>query len=122
MPDATSAITVFIQRAIIKEKRGRYAGFVAGTSSKHKFLETLDHVLARHVDVKKAVGALNDSEWRKPGYLYASDGSFGKTLESLRAGYDNAPAEGGWLIVSQSAEAAIFRPEGRMDDELYFRL
>lgn len=120
--DAIEAVTKFINHAVVNHRRERYLGFISGAKSRHKFLDALDHLLASQLDESLAVGALSEAEWRQPGYLYSSDGIFGGEIGSLRDGYEHAPDEGGWLIVGQSASAAIFRPEGRIDDELYFRL
>ncbi len=120
--DAVEAITRFIQRSIIKEKRERYAGFVQSQKSRKKFLEALDHGLASAIDTSRAVATLAHEDWSQPGFLYSNDGAFGEELGSLREGYEEASPYGGWLILSQSAAIAIFRPEGKIDDELYFKL
>lgn len=120
--DAVESITLFIQRVVAKEKQERYAGFVGNKKNRKKFLNTLDHALASEIDTSKSVKALSDKEWSNSGFLYSSDGTFGLELGSLKEGYDKASPYGGWLILSQSGRLAIFRPEGKIDDELYFKL
>lgn len=121
--EAVEAVTHFIRRAVVRHRRDRYAGLVASRNGRDKFLCALDHDLEREIEDRTAVPALSETEWKQPGFLYASDGSFGVKLESLRHGYENtAPQGGGWLIISQSATIAIYRPEDWVDDERYFRL
>ena len=118
---AVDAVILFIQLIVAKEKRERYAGFVTGTKNRKKFLDALDHALVAEIDTSRAVKKLDEKEWGHPGFLYSSNGTFGMELTSLKDGYDKAPPYGGWLILSQSARVAIFRPEGKIDDELYFK-
>jgi hypothetical protein len=120
--DAVESVTLFIQRVVAKEKRERYVGFVGSTKNRGKFLDTLDHALASEMDISKAVKAFSDNEWNNSGFLYSSDGTFGIELGSLKEGYDKASPYGGWLILSQSGLIAILRPEGKIDEELYFKL
>jgi len=119
--DAVEAITLFIQRIGPKEKRERYTGFVSNKKNRKKFLDALDHDLVAEIDNSKAINKLDEKEWNQPGFLYSSNGTFGEEITSLKAGYDKASPYGGWLILSQSARIAVFRPEGKIDDELYFK-
>ncbi len=120
--EAVEAITLFIQGMVAKGKRDRYAGFVSATKNRRKFLDALDHALGSEIDPARVVATLSEKDWSQPGFLYASDGTFGMAVRSLKEGYDSASPYGGWLIFSQSAGVAIFRPEGKIDDELYLRL
>ncbi len=119
---AVEAVTLFIRGMVAKGKRDRYAGYVSATKSRRKFLDALDHALSSEIVPARVVATLSEKDWSQPGFLYASDGTFGMAVKSLRDGYDSASPYGGWLILSQSAGVAIFRPEGRVDDELYLRL
>ncbi len=120
--EAVEAVTLFIQRVVAKEKRERYAGFVSAKKSRKKFLDALDHALASEIDTAKAVATLSEKDWSQAGFLYSSDGTFGMEVVSLKDAYEGASPYGGWLILSQSASVAIFRSEGKIDDELYLRL
>jgi hypothetical protein len=119
--DAVEAVTIFIRRIVSKEKQERYVGFVTGKNGRKKFLDALDHSLEKEIDISMAVKNLDDKEWIQPGFLYSSNGTFGTELNNLKDGYDKASPYGGWLILSQSAGIAIFRPEGKIDDEIFFK-
>ena len=120
--DAVESVKLFIQRIVAKEKRERYTGFVGNMKNRKKFLDALDHALVSEIDTSKAVKALSEKEWNDSGFLYSSDGTFGVALASLKEGYDAASPYGGWLILGQSGQVAIFRSEGKIDEELYFKL
>lgn len=118
--NATDAIKLFVQKVVVSEKQERYTGFVESKKNRQKFLDTLDHALP--IDSSKAIRSLSDIEWRSPAFLYSSDGTFGMEFSGLKDCYDQASPYGGWLILSQTGNVAIFRPEGKIDAELYFRL
>jgi hypothetical protein len=120
--DAEAAVKLFIKRIIAKQKRPRYSASVERDATRKKFLDALDHDLAWHVDEMAAVQELSDEEWNSPAYRYASDGAFGEDVGTLREGYEHASPHGGWLLIGQSGDVAIYRPEDRVDDELFFRL
>jgi hypothetical protein len=43
-------------------------------------------------------------------------------FNSLKEAYAQASPYGGWLILGASGHVAIFRPEGKVDNELCFTL
>lgn len=120
--NAVESVSLFIQRLVAKEKRDRYVEFVSKEKNREKFLRTLDHALVSEIYTSKAVKSIDEKKWNESGFLYSSDGTFGLELSSLREGYDKASPYGGWLLINQSGDVAIFRPEGKIDDELYFKL
>jgi hypothetical protein len=120
--DAAELVNVFIQRVVVKEKQARYTGFVGSSKNRKKFLEALDHKLSSEIDLSKTTKSLDGKEWRTAAVLYSSNGTFGMTFNSLKEAYEQASSYGGWLILGLSGHVAIFRPEGKNDDELYFKL
>jgi hypothetical protein len=112
----------FIDRAIVKSKRERVAGFIANSKNHTKFSRILDHEL---------LGVLDNSNFREPidvnslnelGFLYCSNGVSSEIGTSINDLYGEAPWEGGWLIVNLSGSFAIYRPEGKIDDEVFIEL
>ena len=120
--NSTEAISTFIKGALSRQKHDRYLGFVNSAKGQTKFLKELDHSIEKVVDKSKVYKNITDSEWNESGYLFSSNGVFGKSVENIKAAYDSAIWDGGWLIINESGVFGILRPEGRMDDELYIRL
>ena len=118
----TEAISKFIKGSLAKQKHERYLGLISSQKGRIKFLKELDHSIDKVMDTAKFKESLTESEWNEIGYLYSSNGVFGKCVENIQVAYEGASWDGGWLIINEAGTAGILRPEGRMDDELYIRL
>jgi hypothetical protein len=114
--------STFLNGAVQKQRRERYIGLLSNTKRHSKFLASLDHDLERDINTGKVVEKLSDPEWTSPCVVYSSQGVFGKYDESIKLAYESAPWEGGWLIISETGAFGVYRPEGKMDDELYIKL
>ncbi len=112
----------FIKRAVIKSKRDRYLGFLTSAKGRMKFAKSLDHDFETVLDESKFVQNLERSELDQPGDLFCSNGVTSNTSTSMYDLYGKAPWEGGWLLINKKGNIAIYRPEGRIDEELCVRL
>ena len=112
----------FIKRAVIKSKRDRYLGFLASSKGQVKFAKSLDHDFEKVLDESKYVQKLERNELEQAGDLFCSNGVTNNTNTSMYDLYGKAPWEGGWLLINKKGNLAIYRPEGRIDDELCIRL
>ncbi len=119
---STENLAKFIREVVIKTKRDRYAGYLANKKGKAKFLAALDHDLERDIETSKTVKELSENEWSRSAVFYSSQGAYGVQSKTIKQAYENAPWEGGWLILSETGNYCVYRPEGRMDDELYIKL
>jgi hypothetical protein len=119
--DAAELVNAFIKHVVIKDKQERYTGFVGSRKNRKKFLDALDHQLESEVDLSKSTKSLDEKEWNAAAMLYSSNETFGMAFNSLKEAYEQASSYGGWLILDLSGHVAIFRPEGKIDDELYFK-
>jgi len=115
-------IYTFIKGAVQKHKQERYIGFLSSKKRQLKLLASLDHDLARDLNSNKEVDGLSESEWKSPCVLYSNQGAFGKLHVSIKRVYEELPWEGGWLIISECGEFGVYRPEGRIDDELFIKI
>ncbi len=120
--ESTEHLAKFIREAVCKPKRERYAGYLANKKGKLKFLAALDHDLEKDIKLSKSVKELSENDWSRSGVFYSSRGAYAIHSETIKQAYENAPWEGGWLILSKTGKYGIYRPEGRMDDELYIKL
>ncbi len=120
--ESTEYLAKFIREAVIKTKRERYVGYLANKKGKAKFLATLDHDLERDIVTSKAVKELSEDEWSSSAVFFSSQGAYEVQSDTIKQAYDNAPWEGGWLILNEAGNYGVYRPEGRMDDELYIKL
>lgn len=115
-------LTKFIKAIVTKQKRDRYAGFLANEKGRRKFLASLDHDLERNIEPKVLVESLSEMQWRSPAVLFSSTGAMNTEFSSLRHAHEEAPWEGGWLAIDAAGTYGIYRPEGRTDDEMFIKL
>lgn len=115
-------IATFVKNVINKNKQNRYIGFLSTEKGHKKFLASLDHDLERDLKDKLPIEKFSELEWAANCFLYSSGGEFNSPQVSFKTAYENAPWDGGWLLISDSGKRAIFRPEGRIDDELFIKL
>lgn len=120
--NATELIKRFIDQVVVPTKRERYSSFVESANNRHKFLDVLDHKLESELDLSKAKKSLDEKAWNAGAVLFSSSGSFGAEYSSVKEAYEVAAPEGGWLILDRTGRFAVFRAEGRIDDEKYFEL
>ena len=120
--ESTEYLAKFIRKVVNKQKKERYVGYLTSNKGKIKFLAALDHDLERDIEKRKVVKELSENDWSMSGVFYSSNGSFGVHSETIKEAYENAPWEGGWLILSETGRYGVYRPEGKMDDELYIKL
>ncbi len=118
----TKHLVKFVREAVIKRKRERYVGYLVNKKGQTKFLAALDHDLLRDIDDSKAVNELSEKEWLMHGYFYSSQGAYDIPNKTITEAYEKAPWEGGWLILSESGGLGVYRPEGRIDGEIYIKL
>ena len=116
------SITTFIKSVINKNKQNRYLGFLSTEKGQKKFLASLDHDLERDLKDALPIEKFSEPEWATNCFLYSSRGEFNSPQVSFKSAYENAAWDGGWLLISDSGKRAIFRPEGRMDGEFFFKL
>src|SRR5690606_30389438 len=112
----------FLRNTLIPNRRERLIGFLASEKGFIKFSKSLDHDLEKFLDKTKLSLEFSEFEFEQAGYLYCSSGAELNKEGTIANLYKEAPWVGGWLIISKSGELAIYRPEGRIDDELYFKL
>lgn len=112
----------FFQAIVQKHRRDRYAGYFGSEKGRRKLLAALDHDLERDIEPKKIARFLSEKEWSQPGLLLSSSGIFGREYSSVRGAYDEAPWEGGWLVVGSTGKLGVYRPEGKSDDEVVIKL
>lgn len=120
--DISEGLESFIKRSVIKSKRDRYLGFLASVKGQIKFAKSLDHDFEKVLDDSKFVQKIERNELEQPGDLFCSNGVTNNTAISMYDLYGKAPWEGGWLLINKEGNLAIYRPEGRIDDELCIRL
>ena len=120
--EGSTHLARFLRGCVTKRKRERYAGLVSQKKGQKKFLSALDHDLERDIDQARVVDRFSDIDWTRSAIFYSSRGSYGIPAATVRQAYDNAPWDGGWLIVSASGICGVYRPEGRMDDEMFIKL
>jgi hypothetical protein len=117
-----SSLENFINKALIKSKRERLVGFLSSAKGHVKFCKALSHDLEKYLDQAKFVSKFSESELEQPGDLYCSNGVTNDNEDLMVNLYGKAPWEGGWLLLNKLGTIAIYRPEGRIDDELYIKL
>lgn len=108
--------------AVVSNKQQRILGFLNTPKGRTKFAKSLSHDLVKVLDKSKISSKPSESDLSQDGYLYCSNGVSSSTCDKLSNLYGKAPWEGGWLIVSKDGNLAIYRPEGRIDDELCIKL
>ena len=120
--DAAETLSVFLSKAVVAAKRERYIEFALSTKTHRKFLASLDHDFERDINPSTTVSSLDSTALQIPGYLYSSDGGFGTVLSHLSDASNVGSPHGGWLGVGQTGLLAIYLPEGRADDVVFFKL
>jgi hypothetical protein len=118
----SSGLQHFISEALIKSKRERFIGFLSNTKGHLKFAQSLDHDFEKYLNKSKLTFKFSNSELEQAGDLYCSNNVTNESVDSMANLYGKAPWEGGWLLLNKSGTIAIYRPEGRIDGELYIRL
>ncbi len=118
----TDGLKYFVSSALVKSKRERFVGFLSNTKGHKKFLGSLDHDLEKLLDSSKIVSDISKIDMEQQGDLYCSNGVANNSDLSMVNLYDKAPWEGGWLLINKQGSLAIYRPEGRIDDEIYIKL
>jgi len=112
----------FINQAVVKSKRDRFIGFLSSSKGQTKFSKSLDHELVKYLNKSKFTSKFSQSELEQIGDIYCSNGVTNNSEDTMANLYGKAPWEGGWLLLNKSGSIAIYRPEGRTDDELYIKL
>tara|TARA_R110002124_G_scaffold217594_2_gene383213 strand:+ start:271 stop:636 length:366 start_codon:yes stop_codon:yes gene_type:complete len=112
----------FIGNAILKPKRDRVLGFLSNSKNHVKFARTLDHEFYKLLDKSYFRNSIDINSSNELGFLYCSNGISSEKETSISELYGKAPWEGGWLIVNLSGNFAIYRPEGKIDDEVFIEL
>ena len=87
-----------------------------------KFLASLSHDFVRALDRTYVVERVDDDALDQLGELYRSDGTTSTGAMSMRQLYDEAPWEGGWLLIGATGTIGVHRPEGWIDDEVWMRV
>ncbi|MGV6815969.1 MAG: hypothetical protein ACWA44_01710, partial [Thiotrichales bacterium] len=117
----SQALANFLQAIVQKHRRDRYAGYLGSEKGRRKLLAALDHDSERDIEPRKVAKSLSEKEWSQPALLLSSSGIFGREYSSVRGAYDEAPWEGGWLVVGGTGEFGVYRPEGKSDGEVVIR-
>jgi hypothetical protein len=112
----------FIHNALLKSKRDRILGFLTKEKNHKKFSSALDHDFEKYLDTTKFVSKLSESELEQVGNLYCSNGVTNNSESPMVNLYGKAPWEGGWLLINKMGTLGIYRPEGRVDDEIHIKL
>jgi len=112
----------FISEALVKSKRDRFVGFLSSAKGQVKFSKSLDHEFVSYLNKSKFSSKFPQSELEQTGDIYCSNGVTNNSVETMANLYGKAPWEGGWLLLNKSGTIAIYRPEGKIDDELYIKL
>lgn len=118
----SQVLAIFLQGIVREQKRDRYAGYLSSEKGKRKLLAALDHELERDIEPKRIGTALSENEWSQAGILLSSSGMFGREFPSVRIAYEDAPWEGGWLLIGATATYGVYRPEGRAGCEVVVKL
>ena len=118
----SEALKNFISRIVQKHRRERYVGYLNSKKGIKKLLAALDHDLENDFELRVVAKSLSKAEWESSAIILTSAGKFKEEYQSVREAYDKAPWEGGWVIISESALYGIYRPEGRIDNEVFIKL
>ena len=118
----TEGLEHFINNALLKSKRDRILGFLVNEKNHKKFYSALDHDFEKCIDTKKIIKKLTESELNQVGNLYCSNGVTDNSETPMVNLYGKAPWEGGWLLINKTGTLGIYRPEGRIDDEIHIKL
>lgn len=118
----SSILEYFFRKALVKSKQERFVGFSSSKKGLTKILKSLDDELLSCLNNEIFTSKFPNSELDQIGNFYCSNGTINEGVESMRHLYDSAPWEGGWLLMSDPESIAIYRPEGKIDSELYIRL
>ena len=114
----TDPLVKFLSISLIKQRRDRYLTLIRNSRGQKTFLKSLDHDIENAVDRTLLVEKLPTAVWKEACLYYSSSGGYGIEFETVKAAYDEAPWEGGWLLLSKSGKSGVIRPEGRIDDEM----
>lgn len=112
----------FVEKAIVKAKQERVAWFISSPKRYLKFASLLDHELLGMLDESKVRKPVDENSLSGSGFLYCSNGVSSEKEIPLAKLYQEAPWEGGWLIVNTDGTLAIHRPEGKIDEEVCIEL
>lgn len=118
----SKGLKAFLNKAVVNSKRYRYLDLIKSTKGQRKFAKSLDHDFENALDKSKIVDEIERSELEQNGQLFCSNGVTNNTDTSMYNLYGKAPWEGGWLLINKEGTLAIYRPEGRIDNELYIKL
>ncbi len=118
----SNGLQKFVNRAIMKSKRERFLGFLSKSKNHAKFAKALDHELIAIMDKSLFREPIDINASKEVGYLYCSNGVSSDRETPIAELYGKAPWEGGWLIVNSTGNFAIYRPEGKIDDEVFIEL
>ena len=118
----SKGLEYFISNALVKNKRDRFKGFLSSDKGHKKFARSLDHDFEKAIDKSTFVTSIDKKEMEQAGNLYCSNGVTNDSDTSMADLYGKAPWEGGWLLLNKEGTFAIYRPEGRIDDQIYIKL
>ena len=112
----------FIDNAILKPKHERVTGFISNSKNHVKLARSLDHEFIKFLDKSNFRNSIDINSSNELGFLYCSNGVSSENETRIAELYGKAPWEGGWLIVNLTGDFAIYRPEGKIDDEVFIEL
>lgn len=115
------SLRIFLTTATSREKRDRILNFLSSKKGQVKFFKLLSHDFIKYLDNSNFIPKLSEKELDQSGYLYCSHKIHSKQGSPLKILYNSAPWEGSWLLISESGKVAIYRPEGKIDDEIHIR-
>lgn len=122
MMNISSGLEHFVSKALTKSKRERFIGFLSNAKGHAKFSKALDHDFEKSLDPVKFASKFSSKELEQAGDLYCSNGVTNNNDDSMVNLYGKAPCQGDWMLLNKPGTIAIYRPEGRIDGELYIRL
>ena len=118
----SEGLKIFLGNAPAKSKRDRYVGFLSNNKGHIKFSKSLSHDFTSCLDRSLFTTKFTDEVLNQPGDLYCANGVTNDSEASMMELYGKAPWEGGWLLTNKTGKIAIYRAEGKIDDEVYIAL
>ena len=118
----SDGLRLFLSNALINSKRDRYIGFLSNNKGHIKFSKSLSHDFISCLDRSLFTNKFSDEVLNQSGDLYCANGVTNGSEASMMVLYGKAPWEGGWLLINKTGKLAIYRAEGKIDDEVYIAL
>lgn len=118
----SESLRVFLANALAKSKRDRYIRFLSNNKGRLKFSKSLNHDFISCLNRDFFTNKFSGEVLSQSGFLYCANGDANDSEASMQELYGKAPWEGGWLLISKTGKIAIYRAEGKIDDEVYIAL